>query len=271
MNNRRPKLIGTDLDGTIVSHYGQITQRTIDAFYAAHSAGIEIFFVTGRPPRWMPEIASTFSFGNAICANGAQLYDLHGARVLEEWAISVENQIEIVLRLREAIPAISFAIEYRDEFHHEKAYIPRWDVGIDVKPVDRIEERMTEPAFKMLARCSNYEVSSDEMLHLAQLKCGELATFTHSNAKESLIEISAVGVSKGNTLAKMAERAGISSDDAVTFGDNPNDFSMLRWAGRSWTFADAHPEAKNHAKFVTAAHSDDGVAQVIEELLQLPE
>ncbi len=270
MSNRRPKLIGTDLDGTIVSHYGHITQRTINAFYAAHEAGIEIFFVTGRPPRWMPEIASTFSFGNAICANGAQLYDLRTDRVLEEWSMSIEIQKEIVTRLRKNIPNVSFAIEYRDEFHHEKSYIPRWDVGIDVQPVDQIEERMTEPAFKMLARCSNYEMPSDEMLRISQLTCGEIATITHSNAKESLIEISAVGVSKGLTLSKMAERAGISAADAVTFGDNPNDFSMLQWAHRSWTFEDAHPDAKNHAKFVTAAHTDDGVAQIIEELLRLP-
>ena len=170
----------------------------------------------------------------------------------------------------EHVEGISFAVEYRDEFHHEKAYVPRWDVGVDVKPVDRIEERMTEPAFKMLARCSNYEVSSDEMLRRAHLYAGELATFTHSNSKESLIEISAVGISKGATLARMAERAGISFEDAVTFGDNPNDFSMLQWAKRSWTFEDAHPDAKHHAKFVTAAHDDDGVAQIIEQLLQLP-
>lgn len=270
MSNRRPKLIGTDLDGTIVSHYGDITQRTIDAFYAAHNAGIEIFFVTGRPPRWMEEIAQTFTFGNAICANGAQLLDLRTMRVLEEWAITVDIQKEIVSRLREAVPGISFAVEYRDEFHHEKSYVPRWDVGIDIAPAEKIEERITEPAFKMLARCSNYEFTSDEILHRAQLTCGELVTLTHSNAKESLIEISAVGVSKGETLSKLAHRAGISAEDTVTFGDNPNDFSMLRWAHRSWTFADAHPDAKNHAKFVTDAHSDDGVAKIIEELIKLP-
>lgn len=270
MSNRRPKLIGTDLDGTIVSHYGHISQRTIDAFHAAHDAGIEIFFVTGRPPRWMREIASTFAFGNAICANGAQLYDLRSDRVLEEWSMTIENQMEIVRILREHVEGISFAVEYRDEFHHEKAYVPRWDVGVDVKPVDHIEERITEPAFKMLARCSNYEVSSDEMLRRAHLYAGELATFTHSNSKESLIEIAAVGISKGATLSKMAERAGITFEDAVTFGDNPNDFSMLQWAKRSWTFEDAHPDAKNHAKFVTGAHDDDGVAQIIEQLLQLP-
>jgi len=91
---RRPKLIATDLDGTIVAHYGKISERTKAAFNSAHNLGVEIFYVTGRPPRWMPEIAKVFPFGHGICANGALLYDIHNERVLEEWAMSVDSQIE---------------------------------------------------------------------------------------------------------------------------------------------------------------------------------
>lgn len=267
---KRPKLIGTDLDGTIVRDYTGVSERTVAAFRAAHKAGIEIFFVTGRPPRWMPEIREAFGFGNAICANGAQLYDLMNDRVLEEWLMPIEEQLEVVKRLRAHIPNISFAVEYNDEFHHETAYVPRWDIGVDLQPVPEIEAKIVQPAFKMLARCSNYDMTSDQMLHIAHREVRELATITHSNANESILEISAIGVSKGETLAKMAARAGIGSEDAVTFGDNPNDFSMLRWAARSWAMEDGHPEAKMHSKFVADPHTEDGVAKVIEELLRLP-
>ena len=69
----------------------------------------------------------------------------------------------------------------------------------------------------------------------------------------------------------MAERHGFSADEVVTFGDNPNDFTMLSWAGRSWAMSDGHPEAVKHAKGVAEPHTDDGVAKIIEELLELPE
>jgi hydroxymethylpyrimidine pyrophosphatase-like HAD family hydrolase len=95
-------------------------------------------------------------------------------------------------------------------------------------------------------------------------------TVTHSNPHDSLLEISALGVSKGSTLAIMAKRLGISAQDSVAFGDNPNDISMLAWAGRSYAMADGHPDAKIHAKDVAPAHTDDGVAIILEELLQLP-
>ena len=267
---RRPKLIASDLDGTIVAHYGDITQRTIDAFRKAHSMGIEIFFITGRPPRWMPEIKEAFGIGKAVCGNGAMLYDLHNDKVLEEWLIEVDVQLEAVKRLRTAIPEISFAIESHNYFHREKIYIPRWDVGLDNIGVHQIEEVITSPALKVLARCSQQELTSDEMLAIAKVELDGLATVTHSNPHDSLLEISALGVSKGMTLAKMAGRLGIDAADCVSFGDNPNDFSMLEWCSRSFAMADGHPEGPQHAKGIAGPCEEDGVAIIIEQLLELP-
>ena len=268
---RRPKLIASDLDGTIVAHYGNVTQRTIDAFRKAHSMGVEIFFVTGRPPRWMPEIKEAFGIGGAICGNGAMLYDLHNDKVLEEWLIPVDTQLEAVKRLRNAIPEISFAVESHNYFHREKIYIPRWDVGLDNVGVEKIEEVITSPALKVLARCSQQEHTSDEMLAIAKVELDGLATVTHSNPNDSLLEISALGVSKGMTLAKIAARLGIDASDCVSFGDNPNDFSMLEWCGRSFAMVDGHPEGPKHAKGIAGPCEEDGVAIIIEQLLELPE
>ena len=267
---RRPKLIASDLDGTIVAHYGDITQRTIDAFRKAHSMGIEIFFITGRPPRWMPEIKEAFGIGKAVCGNGAMLYDLLNDKVLEEWLIEVDVQLEAVKRLRRAIPEISFAIESHNYFHREKIYIPRWDVGLDNVGVHQIEEVISSPALKVLARCSQQELTSDEMLAIAKVELDGLATVTHSNPHDSLLEISALGVSKGMTLAKMAGRLGIDAADCVSFGDNPNDFSMREWCGRSFAMADGHPDGPKYAKGIAGPCEEDGVAIIIEQLLELP-
>jgi len=267
---RRPKLIASDLDGTIVAHYGDITQRTIDAFRKAHSMGVEIFFITGRPPRWMPEIKEAFGIGKAICGNGAMLYDLHNDKVLEEWLIPTGDILESVRRLRAAIPQISFAVESHNYFHREKIYIPRWDVGLDNVGVDLIEDVITSPSLKLLARCSQQELSSDEMLAIATVELEGLVTVTHSNPADSLLEISALGVSKGMTLAKMAGRLGIDASDCVSFGDNPNDFSMLEWCGRSFAMSDGHPDGRKYAKGIAGPCEEDGVAIIIEQLLELP-
>ena len=271
ITGKRPKLIGTDLDGTIVANYGFISERTKIAFTAANAAGIHIYFVTGRPIRWMTEIKENFNFGLGICGNGAMLYDFLNEKILEEWLFSVEAQLETVKRLRKVIPPVTFAVEVNQQFAREKKYVPRWDIGADNVGVEQIEEVITAPALKILARCQNSEFSSDEMLALASKELAGIATVTHSNSTDSLLEISADGVSKGATLAKMAARYGLTADDCVTFGDNPNDFSMLTWASRSWAMADGHPDLMQHAKYQTDAHQEDGVAKVIERLLELPQ
>lgn len=267
---RRPKLIATDLDGTIVPHNGVISERTLKAFSRARELGVEIFFVTGRPPRWMPEIRDAFGFGNAICGNGAMLYDLMNDVVLEEWLMEVDDQLECIKRLRASIDQVSFAVESHSYFHREKAYIPRWDVGLDNIGVHAIEEVLKSPALKILARCSAQNLTSDEMLAIAERELVGIATVTHSNADDSLLEISALGVSKGATLAKMAARLGIDASECVSFGDNPNDFSMLAWTGRSFAMKSGHPAGAQYATSIAANCEDDGVAIEVEALLDLP-
>jgi len=46
-----PRLIATDLDGTLLRDDKSVSDRTIAALAAAEQAGIEVFFVTGRPAR----------------------------------------------------------------------------------------------------------------------------------------------------------------------------------------------------------------------------
>ncbi len=268
--SKRPKLIATDLDGTIVQHDGTITQRTIHAFSKANELGIYIFFVTGRPPRWMNEIREVFGFGSAICGNGAMLYDLQSRVVSEEWMISKREQIEVARRMRAAIPSISFAVETHDYYHREKGYIPRWDIGLDNVGVERIEDVAKSPVFKMLARCSGGELTSDQMLEVALRELDGLVTVTHSNARESLLEISALGITKGHTLSVVASRLNIDASECVSFGDNPNDFSMLQWCTRSFAMADGHPDGFKFASGIAQPCMEDGVAIIIEELLDLP-
>jgi len=268
--NIRPKLIATDLDGTIVSHKGVISQRTIDVFTRARDLGVHVFFVTGRPPRWMGEIRDAFGFGSAICCKGAMLYDLINDTVLEEWRISIEDQLEVVRRMRIAMPEMSFAVESNDHYHREIAYIPKWDIGMDNVGVERIEDAIKLPALKILGRCSNHEFTSDQMVEVAHREVQDLVTVTHSTSNDSLIEISALNISKGTTLAMMAKRLGLTADDCVSFGDNPNDFSMLAWAARSYAMSDGHPDAPLFAKDVAEPCDADGVAKIIEQLLDLP-
>jgi hydroxymethylpyrimidine pyrophosphatase-like HAD family hydrolase len=79
--------------------------------------------------------------------------------------------------------------------------------------------------------------------------------------------MSAAGVTKASTLALLCADRGIAAEDVVALGDMPNDLPMLAWAGTSYAMANAHPTVRAAADHVAPANDDDGVAQVIESLL----
>jgi hypothetical protein len=172
--------------------------------------------------------------------------------------------------MRIAMPEMSFAVESNDHYHREIAYIPKWDIGMDDVGVEKIEDAIKLPALKILGRCSNHEFTSDQMVEVAQRELHDLVTPTHSTSRDSLIEISALNISKGTSLAMMAKRLGLTADDCVSFGDNPNDFSMLAWTARSYAMSDGHPDGPLFAKGVAEPCKEDGVAKIIEQLLDLP-
>ena len=148
----RPKLIATDLDGTICPHAAPISKRTIATLTRAHELGERVFFVTGRPPRWMGQIKEAFNFGQAICSNGGLLWDLQNEKVIEEWRITPADLKETVTRLRKAIPEVHFAFENHGDFTREKKYEARWDVGVDNTGVDDILDYIGNGAIKLLVR-----------------------------------------------------------------------------------------------------------------------
>ena len=261
-----PLVVASDLDGTLVRSDGTISDRTVTALHAAEAAGATVVFVTGRPPRWMaPVAARTRHTGLAVCANGALVYDLRAQQVVERFPLAVELAREVVLVLRRALPAAGFAVETEQGFGHEPAYRPRYDVPSDVR-VAAIEALLDLPVVKLLVR--DEERASDELLAAARTVLGDLAEVTHSTPSGGgLLEISAAGVSKATTLARLCAQRGVPAEQVVAFGDMPNDLPMLAWAGASYAVANAHPDVLAAVARHTASNDDDGVARVLERLL----
>ena len=256
-----PRLVASDLDGTLVRSDLSVSERTRAVLARVEDAGALFVMVTGRPPRWMAPVAeATGHRGLAVCANGALVYDLHTEQVVRSSLISAEAAGEVVAALRREIPGIAFAVEKGpDGFGREPGYIPRWDNGdVVVAPV---EELVSSGVVKLLAR--HEEMGSDDLLARARACVGGLAECTHSSS-DGLLEMSATGISKASGLASLAQEWDVQASEVGAFGDMPNDLPMLTWAGHSVGMANAHPEVLEAVDEVTASNDEDGVAQVLE-------
>nr|WP_106967302.1 Cof-type HAD-IIB family hydrolase [Streptomyces sp. Tu 6176] len=269
-----PRLIATDLDGTLLHDDKSVSPRTVAALAAAEEAGIEVFFVTGRPARWMDVVSEhVHGHGLAICGNGAAVVDLHGGpgahRFVKVRDLARENALETVRLLRDAAPGTAYAIEQTYGFHQEPDY-PKlhMEAPDTLAPAEELlapdGATARYPILKILA--SHPTIAPDAFLTVARLAVGDRATVTRSSPS-ALLEISGPGVSKASTLALCCADRGISHEEVVAFGDMPNDIEMLTWAGRSYAMGNAHPDAVAAATGRTAANNDDGVALVIERIL----
>ena len=259
-----PRLVATDLDGTIIRGDGTITARTVAAFARVEQAGARFVLVTGRPPRVMAAIAATFGHrGTAICSNGALTYDMRSDTVVAGTLITPSDLSAAARALRDSIPGIGIAVEYPDGRAADGVFQAiTFDTDTTVpRPGD--EALFARPAAKLLGRHLGY--SPDELLALAAPVLDGLVSVSHSNAK-GLIEASAVGVSKATAVAELAIRWGTGPESVLAFGDMPNDLPLMCWAGTSCAVANAHPDVLAAATHVIGGNDADGVAEYLEQL-----
>jgi Cof subfamily protein (haloacid dehalogenase superfamily) len=261
MSDWRPKLIVSDMDGTLLRWDESVSATTVAELERWRADGVPVVLATGRPPRWMHDIRSVLRFGTAVCCNGAVTIDLERFEVLDEDLLTPATLQTISAELRLRQPDTWFAVEYGEEFRHEPTYKPRWDVDAPGVAEATLEEMVAAPVAKLLAR--HERLSSDEFVAIVDDVIGNLATVTHSSS-DALAEISAPGVTKASGLAKVAARHGIGPEDVVVFGDMPNDIAAFEWVraggGRAVAMAHAHRDLMAVATDVTNTNDEDGVA-----------
>jgi Cof subfamily protein (haloacid dehalogenase superfamily) len=264
MSSMPPKLIASDLDGTLLRSDGTVDERTRSALAAAEARGATVVLCTARPPRWMAPLADALGHrGVAICANGGVLWDLHTESALETFPLEPAVAREVVGLLRAALPDAAWAVERAAGFAHEPTYTSRWPIPPGTL-VAAVEALVQEPALKLMVR--HQELLADALLERARELVGARAELTHSNSGDGLIEISAAGVSKASTLARLCARLGVRATEVIAFGDMPNDLPMLEWAGYGVAVANAHRDLLAAADEVTAGNDEAGVARVLERL-----
>lgn len=262
----RPRLVATDLDGTLVRSDGSVSDYTRDVLLELDRRGVPVVFVTGRPLRWAEEVFEHVgSHGLAIVSNGALVWDVARERVDLERPIEPALGLEVCAAIRAAVPGTTYAVESLPGIALETDYRERFPMPPGTRRAP-LEELFEQPALKLLAR--HEELGPQEFWDRAEVATAGRLVITWSSTT-SLLEISAPDVTKASTLALLCARLGVSAEEVVAFGDMPNDLPMLTWAGTSYAMADAHPSVTEIADHVAPGHDEDGVARVLAGVFDL--
>lgn len=150
-----PRLIASDLDGTLLRGDGSLSPRTLRALRTAEEAGAEIVIVTARPPRFVDRLAeATGLVGTAVCSNGALVYDMASRSVVASQMLSLTVARQVATALAAAVPGVGFALETGNQVFYEPAYRLRLseDEGAELPVASLAELWLTEaPVTKLLA------------------------------------------------------------------------------------------------------------------------
>jgi Cof subfamily protein (haloacid dehalogenase superfamily) len=261
-----PRLVATDLDGTLLDDEGGLSERTQEVLRRVQEQGVRVVVVTARPLRWMDHLWGPVggSGGVGIVSNGAITYDIASRAVLHHVGIEPADGLPVAEAIREAAPGVAFALECLDGLRHESGYVEMHPTPPGV-PVGPLPEIWDAPAVKVLVQ--HLTLDPDQFRARVIDAVGERATPTWT--VDHLMEISAVGVTKGGALADLCRGLDIPAGDVVAFGDMPNDIPMLLWAGMSYAVANAHHTVREAADHLAPANTEDGVATVLAGLFGL--
>ena len=267
-----PRLIISDIDGTFITSANRVTPRLRDTITRAVSAGAHFGLATGRPHRWLIPVLEQLPLAPVcVCANGAVVYDPATDTVLHAFELTPAEMAEVLTEVERALAGVhhgygvervgSSALDPEDEcFLITPEYNPdAWDSRFGV--VDK-QTLISEPAAKLLARCP--EMTSAEMYALIAPRIDATVAHVTYSMDEGLIELSRPGVNKAAGVQYLAERYGVSANEAIAFGDMPNDLELLRWAGTGVAMGNAKPVLHDAADHVTATNDEFGVSAVLE-------
>jgi Cof subfamily protein (haloacid dehalogenase superfamily) len=265
-----PKLIATDLDGTLVRSDNSVSSFTHEVLDRVRAAGIPVVGATGRGPRLTELTRNDIRAADfLVMAGGGRVVDQSdpaGPVVLRDERLSGAVLADLLASLEAEVGPLTVMVEALDA-HNAPLwgdFDPSWPYPERFVPRDRAD-CFAGDVIKAFARTADHDV--DALLETAR-RIIPTTVASVTQAGLGFIEILPPWVDKATGLEVVAQAIGVDPSEVLVFGDMPNDLPMFDWAGWSRVaVANAHPAVRRAADEITLRNDDDGVAVYLDRLL----
>jgi Cof subfamily protein (haloacid dehalogenase superfamily) len=272
-------MIAIDLDGTLLSPDGTVSERARAAVHRCLAAGMLVCFATGR--NWTESrtvLDAVAHYSTAEFAGGAMLNDtgqevtLHRTMVDPQLAREVcavlEGAGHAVLALQDTGTAgVDYLISQEIPLNPETE---RWMrlTRATVHRVQRLSEHPHDCTLRLGIVAAVEEVRQvKEELDGRFGKRLVMQNLFVPTARVDVLEIFDPAVNKWEGVLHVARHHGVGADEIIAIGDDSNDLPMLKSAGLGVAMGNARPDIQSAAKRVIGHNKDEGLAIFLEELL----
>ncbi len=249
-----PKMILTDLDGTLICSDGSISERTKFILRSCQDRGIYIVIATARywigAEVYIEEIQPDYEIttdGTLVHRHGEQIYsrslEADDTNRIIQGILSQDDKAEITVAVGRQVLWNSKHISDSEKLH--KA------VYCDYR------QPLSCLANKIVAQLQNFETASE----IANKNHCRLQSYRGENWYAFLPEKSG----KVQAVQELAKILNIPLNEIVAFGDDKNDMEMLKMCGTGVAVSNAVSDVKDIADSIALSNDENGVAEWLAE------
>ncbi|WHY00652.1 HAD family hydrolase [Neobacillus sp. DY30] len=282
------KCIASDMDGTLLNSYQQVSQENKEAILKAQSQGVEVVIASGRSYQEIRFVLDEAGIHcPAICVNGAEVRTKEG-EILS--AVPIEKHVA-----KKAAEKLMEKDIYFEVYTNKGTYSLDPDKAVEilvdivvsanpeVDPEDVVKRAGERTRHGLVHQVESYDLLFNDETHqiyklfgfamdaerreAAEDELKELTELAVSSSGHNNLEITNRNAQKGIALETFVKSKGIHISETMAMGDSFNDISMLERAGRAVAMGNADYEIKSLCDVITATNDGHGVAKAILEVL----
>ena len=258
------RLIATDMDGTLLNSKHELNESFFPVFRKLKDNGIIFVAASGRQyynlekklEAVKDEVIFAAENGSYVVFQDQEIHiqaiDKDIVRELIVTSKNIPNTYAIICGKKKAYVE-SDEPEFID---HLKLYFERYEVVEDLMKVD-------DDQFLKFTLCDLAGSEKNSYPHYKHLE----ETLQVKISGPIWLDISHKQANKGRAMEVLQEKFGVSIEQTMAFGDYLNDVELLQKAHYSYAMANAHPEVKKVARFIAKSNDENGVVEVLSELL----
>lgn len=267
------KIIFTDVDGTLLDSWGNVSQENIEACIKAQEQNVPVVINTGRYGTNALKVAKMIKAdqhqGYSIGNDGSEIWSFKDNKWIYLSQINPETANKLANWLFDYSPDFLLNFGGLDSMYVKRLY-SKWGkwlehLDISIKQINQFSD-IKESVSKILVILEQYWDSNKIKKFISEFEV-EFPNLTIVQYHTNVFSIGNKDVSKGSAITWLCQHLKIDVQDSLAIGDSFNDLPMFETVGHPVVMDNAHEAIKTYAEWIAPNNDNHGVCRTIEHYL----
>lgn len=270
------KMIGLDLDGTLLKDDKSIDTKTKEYLETLSANGVHIVPITGRPLSGIPDCVRNIKGVDYIISNNGSKTVLNSTN---ETLFSLAMDNATSKRVIESVKQTGAIFEvflnhygYCEKFvfdHYKEVYTGTVLGDYIFSSRKQVDNLLTLFDDKNAEADEVFIICKDnDDREIIKAETDKISGIQYCMLADRFLEITKNRTDKGTALEMLCNHLKIKLDKVIAFGDGENDLQFLNKAGTAVAMGNASDSVKAQADIITETNNKQGVLKALKDLIR---